>query len=220
MCWYGSWTRKKIEWQRIGAFELWCWRRLLWVLDSKGIKPVSPKGNQPWIVIGRTDVEAGAPILWPPVVKSWLIWKDPDAGKDWGQKEKGMTEDKLVGWYHWLKGHEFERTLGENEGQESLVCFSPWGHKSQIGLGDSTTAHISNLITKSCLLLKSYVKAKSTYPPWYILIKRLLTRSLACQALRNRMHRYKNEWKGQMAQGWWVRSSWRVYSLQCCPLPA
>ena len=77
-------------------------------LSSKEIKPVNRKGDQPWIFIGRTDAEAEAPILWPPNAKNWLIVKDPDAGKDWGQEEKGMTEDEMVGWHHWLNGHEFE----------------------------------------------------------------------------------------------------------------
>ena len=77
-------------------------------LNSKEIKPVNPKGNQSWIFIGRTDAEAEAPILWPPDTKGWLIGKDPDAGKDWRQEEKGTTEDEMVGWHHWLDGHEFE----------------------------------------------------------------------------------------------------------------
>ena len=78
-------------------------------LDIRNIKPVNPKGNQPWIFIGKTDAEAEAPILWPPGVRSWLTGKDPDAGKDWRQEEKGMTEDETVGWHHWLNGHEFEQ---------------------------------------------------------------------------------------------------------------
>ena len=82
-----------------------------------------------WIYIGRTDAEAKAPILWPPDVKSWLIRKDPHAGKDWRQEEKGMTEDEIVGWYHRLDGHEFDRALGDGDGQGSLACCSPWGHK-------------------------------------------------------------------------------------------
>ena len=103
-----SWTVKKAERWRIDAFELWCWRRLESPLDCKEIQPVHPKGNQCWIFIGRTDAEAETPILWPPNVKSWLIWKDPDAGKDWRQEEKGRTEDKMVGWHHQLYGLEFE----------------------------------------------------------------------------------------------------------------
>ena len=98
-------------------------------LNCKEIQLVHPKGNQSWIFNGRTDVEAETPILWPPDVKSWLIWKDPDAGKDWRWKEKGMTEDEIVGWHHWLNGHEFEQTLGVGDGQGGLVCCSPWGHK-------------------------------------------------------------------------------------------
>ena len=86
------------------------------------------KGNQSWIFIGRTDAEAEAPILWPPDVKNWLLGKDPDAGKDWRQ-EKGTTEDGMVGWYHWLDGHEFEQAPGDGEGQGGLVCCSPWGCK-------------------------------------------------------------------------------------------
>ena len=98
-------------------------------LDCKEIKPVNPKGNQFWIFIGRTDAEAVAPILWPPVVKSWLIWKDPDAGKDWRQEEKGTTENKMIGWYNQLYGHEFEQAPGDGEGWGGLACWSPWGHK-------------------------------------------------------------------------------------------
>ena len=98
-------------------------------LHCKEIQPVHPKGDQSWVIIGRTDVEAETPILWPPDAKSWLIWKDPDAGKDWRREEKGTTEDEMVGWYHWLDGHEFEQALGVGDGQGSLACCSPWGRK-------------------------------------------------------------------------------------------
>ena len=94
----------------------------------KEIKPVNPKGNQLWIFTGRTDAESEAPILWPPDAKNWLFGKDPDAGKDWGQEEKGMTQDEMVGWHHPLNGHEFEQTPGDGEGQGRLVC-CPWGCK-------------------------------------------------------------------------------------------
>ena len=98
-------------------------------LDCKEIKPVNPNGNQPCIFIGRTDAEAEALILWPPNAKNWLTGKDPDAGKDWRQKEKGMAEDEMVGWHHWLNGYEFEHTLADSGGQRSLVCCSSWRHK-------------------------------------------------------------------------------------------
>ena len=91
-------------------------------------KPVNPKGSQPWIFIVRTDAEAEAPILWPPDAKNWLIGKDPDVGKDWRHKEKGMTEDEIVGLHCWINRHEFEQTLGDGEGQGGLMCCSPWGH--------------------------------------------------------------------------------------------
>ena len=102
------WSIKKAEWWRIDALELVLERTFENPLDSKEIQPVYPKGNQSWIFIGRSDAEAETPILWPSDVKSWLIWKDPDAGKDWRQEEKGMTEDEMVGWHHQLNGHEFE----------------------------------------------------------------------------------------------------------------
>ena len=95
----------------------------------KEIKPVNPKGNQLWIYTRRTDVEAEGPVLWPRDGKSLLIEKDPDAGQDWGQEEKGMTEDEMVGWHHQLSGHEFEHTPGDDEGQGSLACCSSWGRK-------------------------------------------------------------------------------------------
>ena len=104
-------------------------------LDCKEIKPVNPKGNQFWIFIGRTNAEAEIPILWPPDVeltywkRPWLIWKYPDAGKDWRQEEKWMTEDEMVGWRDWLSGYEFEQAPGVGDGRRSLACCSPWGRK-------------------------------------------------------------------------------------------
>ena len=98
-------------------------------LDCKEIQPVHPKGNQSWIFTGRTDVEVETAILWPPDVKNWLIWEDPDAGKNWGQEEKEMTEDEMVGWHHQINGHEFVSTPGVGDGQGGLVCCSPWGLK-------------------------------------------------------------------------------------------
>ena len=117
------------------ALKNWCFwtvvleKTLESPLDCKEIQPVNPKGNQIWIFIGRTDAEAEVLILWPPELKNWLIWKDPDAGKDWGQGEKGTTEDEMVGWHHWLDGHEFEQALEIGDGQGSLACCSPWGCK-------------------------------------------------------------------------------------------
>ena len=99
-------------------------------LDSKEIQPVHPKGNQSWIFIGRTNAEAETPMLRPPDAKNWLIWKDPDAGKDWRREEKGTSEDEMVGWHHWLDGHELEWTLGIGDGQGGLACCSPWGCKA------------------------------------------------------------------------------------------
>ena len=113
------------------ALKNWCfWTMVLEkTLGLQGDQPVYPKRNQSWIFIRRTDVEAETPTLWPPNEKSWLIWKDPDAGKDWRQKEKEMTEGEMVGWHHWLNGHEFEWTLGVGNGQGGLSCCSPFGDK-------------------------------------------------------------------------------------------
>ena len=113
-------------------------------LDLKEIKPVNPKGNQSWIFIGRSDAEAEAPIFWPPDAKSWLTGKDPDVGKDWGQEEKGETEDEMIGWHYWHNRHEFEQIPGDREGQGSQVCRSPWGRKQQ-----DTTKRLNNLLTIS-----------------------------------------------------------------------
>ena len=98
-------------------------------LDCKKIQPVHPKGDQSCIFIGRTDVEAETPILWLPDVKSWLISKDPDAGKDWGQEAKRMTEDEMLGWHHWCNGHGFGWSLGVGDGQGGLMCCGSWGRK-------------------------------------------------------------------------------------------
>ena len=107
------------------CFELWCWRRLLRVpWTARRYKPVHPKGDQSWILIGKTDPKTEAPILWPTDVKNWLIGKDPDTRKHLRPEEKGTIEDKMVWWHHWLNGHGFEQAPGG-----SLVCSCPWGHK-------------------------------------------------------------------------------------------
>ena len=98
-------------------------------LDCKDIKPVNPNGNRFWIFIGRTDVETETPIVWPPDAKSWVIWKGPDAGKDWGQEEKGTTQDEMVGWHHQLDGRGFGWISGVGDGQGGLGCCGSWSHK-------------------------------------------------------------------------------------------
>ena len=125
---YESWTIKE-GWE----LKNWCFwivvleKTLESPLDCKEIQPVHPKGDQSWIFIGRTGAET--PILWPPDAKTWLIGKDPDAGKDWRQEEKGMTEDEMAGWHHWLDGRESGWTLGVGNGQGGLACCDSWGHK-------------------------------------------------------------------------------------------
>ena len=117
--WGDPWNQLKSLWQLMEkTFES--------PLDCKEIQPVHPKGNQPWIFIGRTDAEAVDPIFWPPDVKNRLIGKDHNVGKDWRKEAKGMTDDEMVGWHHWLNGHKFEQTPGDSEGQGSLAYCSPW----------------------------------------------------------------------------------------------
>ena len=131
------------------------WESLEW----KEIKPVNSKGNQSWIFIERTDAEAEAPIIWPPDAKNWLIGKDPDAGKDWRQEEKGTTEDEVVGWHHKLERHKSEQTSGDGEGQGSLACCSPWGHKES----DTTEQLNWTELRADCIF--SHGPNKFSHPP-------------------------------------------------------
>ena len=124
-------------------------------LDCKKIQPVYPKGDQSWVCIGWTDAEAETPIVWPPDAKTWLIGKDPDAGKDWRQEEKGMTEDKMVGWHHRLNGHGFGWTPGVGEGQGGLACCSSWGHKESDTTGQLNWTDRLSLRGKTGLLQNS-----------------------------------------------------------------
>ena len=125
----------ELEYKESWAPKNWCFwtvvkeKTLESPLDCKEMQPVHPKGDQSWVFFGRTNVKAKAPIFWPPDAKSWLIGKDPNAGKDWKQEEKGETEDEMVGWHHQLNGHEFEQALGVGDGQGSLVCCGSWGCK-------------------------------------------------------------------------------------------
>ena len=125
----------ELDYKESWVLKNWCFwtvvleKTLEIPLDCKEIKPVNPKGDQSWIFTVRTDAEAQTAILWPLDAKSWLIEKDPDAGKDWRQEGKGTTEDEIVGWHHRLNGHEFEQALGAGDGQGSLVCCNLWGGK-------------------------------------------------------------------------------------------
>ena len=134
-----SCTIKKAECQRIDAFKLWYWRTLESPLDSKEIKPVNPKGNQSWTFIGRTDAKAEASIFWPLDVKRQLNGKDPDAGKEWGQEEKGVTEGEMVEWHQRVNGHEFEETPRDGKRQGSLTCSNSHVTKSWTWLGNWKT---------------------------------------------------------------------------------
>ena len=125
----------ELDYKESWVLKNWCfWTAVLEKtlespLDCREIQPVHPKGNQSWIFIGGTDDEAETAILWPPDVKNWLIWKDPDAGKDWRKEEKGTIEDEMAGWHQWLDGRESEWTLGVGDGHGGLACCGPWGCK-------------------------------------------------------------------------------------------
>ena len=125
----------ELDYKESWVLKNWCFwtgvleKTLECPLDCKMIKSVNPKGNHSWIFVGKTDAEAVALLLWSPDAKSWLIGKDPDTRKDWGQEEKGVTEDEMVGWHHWLSGHKIEQALRNGERQWRLVWCSPWGLK-------------------------------------------------------------------------------------------
>ena len=125
----------ELDYKKSWALKNWCFwimvleKTLESPLDCKEIQPVNPERNQSWLLIGKTDAEAEAPIFWPPGVKSWLTRKAPAVGKDWRQEEKGTTEDDMVGWYQQLNEHELEQALGVGDGQGSLACCSPWDSK-------------------------------------------------------------------------------------------
>ena len=134
MLWFFQSSCMDLDYKESWVSKNWCfWTVVLKTpespLDCKEIKLVHPKGDQSLVIIGRTDAKAETPILWLPHVKSWLFGKDPDAGSDWGQEEKGTTEDEMVGWHHRLDGHEFEWTLGVGDGQGGLACCDSWGCK-------------------------------------------------------------------------------------------
>ena len=143
----------ELDYKESWAPKNWCFwtvvleKTLESPLDCKEIQPVHSKGNQSWVFLGRTNAKAETPIFWPPDAKSWLIGKDPDAGKDWRREEKGMTEDEMVGWHHWLDGHEFEQAPGVGDGQAGLACCSPWGCREL-----DTTGRPNNSV---CLLILS-----------------------------------------------------------------
>ena len=125
-----SWTIKKPDSQRIDAFELCCWQRLLRVpWTARRSNQSIPKEISPGCSLEGLMLKLKPPVLWPPDVKSWLIGKDPDSGKDWGQAEEGTTEDEMTGWHHWLSGHELEQALGVGDGEGSLACCNPWSCK-------------------------------------------------------------------------------------------
>jgi len=147
-------------------------------LDCKEIQPVHSKGDQSWVFFGRNDAKAETPILWPPDAKSWLIGKDPDAGRDWGQKEKGTTEDETAGWHHRLDGHDFGWTPGVGDGQGGLVCCNSWGHKESdmterliwLTEEDNVTlkSHLTHFMYIKEVKVKSLSRVRLFVTPWTV----------------------------------------------------
>ena len=163
----------ELDYQEIWVPKHWCFwtvvleKTLESPLDCKEIQLVHPEGDQSWVFIGRTDVEAETPVLWPPDAKSWLIWKDPDARKDWVQEEKRTTEVKMVGWHHWFDGHEYEYTPGVGDAQGSLGCCGSWGRRVRHDWATELNWRQLMWNTFSCIDLPS------VYLFWWRVYKRL-----------------------------------------------
>ena len=164
----------ELDYKESWAQKNWCFwtvvleKTLGSPLDCKEIQPVHPKGDQSWVFTGRTDAEAETPILWPPDAKNWLIEKDLDAGTDWRrEEEKGTIEDEMVGWHHRLNGHEFKQALGVGDGQGSLACCSPWGHKES----DTTEQQLNwGVVSKAMLMVtlaSVLVRSLTTGSEWW-----------------------------------------------------
>ena len=155
------------------ALKNWCFwtvvleKTLGSPLDCNEVQLVHPKGDQSWVFIGRTDAKAETPVLWPPHAKSWLTGKDPDAGRDWGQEEKGTTEDEMAGWHHRLNGHEFEWTLGVDDGQAGLACFDSWSRKES-----DTTEWLNWTEANTCPENKHLGKDISKYCLYYMILRK------------------------------------------------
>ena len=158
-------------------------------LDCKKVQPVHPKGNQSWIFSGRTDAEDETLILWPPDVKNWFIWKDPDAGKDWMWEEKGTTEDEMVGWHHWLNGHEFESTPGVGDGWEAWRAVVHGVAKSHTWLSDWTELNWEFLkIPRGCQFsLKLFKKCVRLPPSWFGVNKYIFFSCLTIFIMKNKI---------------------------------
>ena len=179
----------ELDYKESWVLKNWCfWTVVLKTfespLDCKEIQPVHPKGDQSWVFTGRTDAEAETPILWPPDAKSWLIGKDPDAGRDWGQEEKGTTEDKVAGWHHRPNGHGFGWTLGVGDGQGGLVCCSSWGHKE---LDMTEWLNWTDAYAYTCIHIHKHVCAQSFShvqlfaTPWTIAVRLLCPQEFSRQ---------------------------------------
>ena len=170
MGWMWEWTIKKAERQRTDAFELWCWRRLLRVpWTARRSNQSILKETSPEYSLEGTDAKAEIPILCPPDAKGWFTGKDPDAGKDWGHEEKGMTEDEMVGWHHRLDGHRFGWTPGVGDGQGGLACCASWG--CRVGHNWATELTEAEYIKKRCqeyteLLHKKILMTQITMMVW------------------------------------------------------
>ena len=204
----------ELDYKESWVLKNWCFwtvvleKTLESPLDCKEIQPVHPKGDQSWVFNGRTDAEAETPTLWPPDAKSWLIWKDPDARKDW-KREKGMTEDEMVGWHHRLNGHEFEQAPGIDEGQGSLACCSSRGRRvghdwtTELNLQHKST-HLreglwtfKGLQTWPALVQSTQQLCERGYCPWLLLLAFLQVKELKLRevqwSIKNNSHRSTNQ---------------------------
>ena len=196
-----SWTVKKAERWIIDAFELWCWRRLLrvpWTVRRSNqsiLKEISLECSLEGLMLKLT------PILWLPHAKNWFIWKDPDVRKDWRWEEKGMTDDEAVGWHHWFNGYELQYTLEVGDGQGSLMCYSPWGHK-ELDMPEQLTLHFNPEYSLEDWCWRWSSNTLATWCEELALERTLMLGKT--EGRRRRGRQKKNGWMASLIQWIWV----------------